>query len=46
MTKEIRILSLENRINLLRERTDKENGKIIKKLERQLRNLKNTETPA
>lgn len=46
MTKEIKMLNLENRINLLRERTDRENGKIIKKLERQLRNLKNTETPA
>ena len=34
------ILSLENRIALLRGRTDRENGKIIKKLERQLRALR------
>ena len=34
------ILDLENRINTLRGRT-KENGRIVKKLERQLRALKN-----
>jgi hypothetical protein len=39
MNKELRILQLENRIALLSERT-KENGRIIKKLQRQLRNLK------
>ena len=37
------ILSLENRIALLRGRTGRENGKIIKKLERQLRVLKSQE---
>lgn len=36
-------LDIENRINTLRGRTDKENGKIIKKLQRQLRALKNKE---
>ena len=45
MSNEERVLKLKNRINLLRQRTDKENGKIIKKLERQLRNL-GEETPA
>ena len=34
------ILSLENRIALLQGRTGRENGKIIKKLQRQLRALK------
>ena len=34
------ILSIENRIALLQGRTSKENGKIIKKLQRQLRALK------
>ena len=33
------ILALENRIALLRGRTDRENGKIVKKLERRLRAL-------
>jgi hypothetical protein len=33
------ILAIENRIALLRGRTSKENGKIIKKLERRLRYL-------
>ena len=37
------ILALENRIALLRGRTGKENGKIIKKLERRLRALKTQE---
>ena len=37
------ILALENRIALLRGRTGKENGKIIKKLERRLRALQTQE---
>ena len=37
------ILSIENRIALLQGRTGKENGKIVKKLQRQLRALKNKE---
>jgi hypothetical protein len=37
------ILTLENRINTLRGRTGRENGKIIRKLLRQLRALKNKE---
>lgn len=37
------ILSLENRINTLRGRTDKDNGNIVKKLQRQLRGMKNKE---
>ena len=40
---EATILSIENRIALLQGRTDRENGKIIKKLQRQLRALKNKE---
>ena len=36
---EIEILTLENRIALLRGRTGRENGKIIRKLERRLRKL-------
>ncbi len=32
-------LSILNRIELLKSRTSRENGNIIKKLERQLRNL-------
>ena len=36
---EIEILTLENRIALLRGRTGKENGKIVRKLERRLRKL-------
>ena len=39
MTNELRKLSLENRIQLLSERGN-DNGKIVKKLERQLRALK------
>ena len=35
------ILALENRIALLRGRSGRENGKIVKKLERRLRKLKN-----
>ena len=34
------ILAIENRIALLSGRTGRENGKIIKKLQRQLRKLK------
>ena len=37
------ILSIENRIALLRGRSGRENGKIIKKLQRQLRQLKSQE---
>jgi hypothetical protein len=37
------ILAIENRIALLRGRTGKENGKLIKKLERRLRALKSQE---
>ena len=37
---ELKILSLENRINTLRGRDLIVNAKIIRKLERQLRNLK------
>ena len=37
------ILSIENRIALLQGRSGRENGKIIKKLQRQLRQLKSQE---
>lgn len=37
---ELKILSLENRINTLRGRDPIVNARIIRKLERQLRNLK------
>ena len=37
------ILSIENRIALLQGRTSKDNGKIVKKLQRQLRALKTQE---
>ena len=37
------ILALENRIALLRGRTSKENGKIVRKLERKLRALRDKE---
>ena len=37
---EMKILALENRIALLRGRSGRENGKIIKKLERRLRRLR------
>ena len=37
------ILSLENRITLLLGRTGRENGKIIRKLQRQLRALQSKE---
>ena len=33
------ILALENRIELLRGRTNRDNGKIVKKLQRRLRRL-------
>jgi hypothetical protein len=39
MTKEIRMLDLQARIALLESR-GKDNGKIVKKLKRQLRNLR------
>ena len=42
MTVEIKKLNLKNRIALLNSRTGKENGKIVRKLERQLRNLNKT----
>ena len=38
MTKEIKILKLQNRIALLSER-NKDNGRIVAKLKRQLKNL-------
>ena len=37
-------LAIQNRINLLESRTEKENGPIIKKLKRQLRKLQNDTT--
>lgn len=37
----VEILTIENRIALLQGRTGRENGKIIKKLQRRLRKLKN-----
>lgn len=37
-------LAIQNRINLLESRTDRENGGIIKKLKRQLRKLQNDTT--
>ena len=37
------ILAIENRIALLRGRTGRENGKIVKKLERRLRALQRAE---
>ena len=37
------ILALENRIALLRGRTGRENGKLIKKLERRIRALQTKE---
>ena len=39
MTKEIRKIRYENRIDLMNSRTGKENGKIVKKLQRRLRAL-------
>jgi hypothetical protein len=42
MTKEIKILNLQNRIALLSER-NKGNGRIIAKLKRQLKNLTSEE---
>ena len=42
MTKEIKILNLKNRIALLSER-NKDNGRIIAKLKRQLKNLTSEE---
>lgn len=40
-SKEFKILKLENRIALLESRTQKDNGRVVRKLHRQLRNLKN-----
>lgn len=37
---EMEILTIENRIELLNSRTQKENGKIVAKLRRKLRKLK------
>ena len=42
MTKEIKILKLQNRIALLSER-NKDNGKVVAKLKRQLKNLTSEE---
>ena len=39
-TKEMRILRLENRIELMKGRAGRENARIIRKCERQLRNLR------
>ena len=41
-SKEYKILKLKNRIALLESRTMKENGRIVKKLKRQVRNLENS----
>lgn len=38
--KEMRITRLENRIALMKGRSGRENGNVIKKCERQLRNLR------
>ena len=43
MTKEIRKMRYQNRIDLMNSRTGKSNGKIIKKLQRRLRNLDNAD---
>ena len=43
MTKEIRKMRYPNRIDLMNSRTGKPNGKIIKKLQRRLRNLDNAD---
>ena len=42
MTKQIKILKIENRITLLNNRP-KDNGKIVQKLKRQYKALKGTE---
>ena len=42
MTKEIKILNLQNRIAILSER-NKDNGRIVAKLKRQLKNLTSEE---
>lgn len=39
----VEILALENRIALLQGRTGRENGKIIRKLQRRLRRLHNSQ---
>ena len=43
MTKEIRKMRYQNRIDLMNSRTGKPNGKIIKKLQRRLRILDNAD---
>lgn len=43
MTKKIREMRYRNRIDLMNSRTGKPNGKIIKKLQRRLRNLDNAD---
>ena len=40
MENAIEILATENRINTLRGRSSKDNGKIVKKLQRKLRRLR------
>jgi hypothetical protein len=44
MTNEIRKMRYMNRINLMNARTGKENGKIVKKLQRRLRNMECAES--
>ena len=39
MTNEIRRMRYENRINLMNARANRGNGKIVKKLQRRLRNM-------
>ena len=48
MSNTYKIMKLENRIALLNERTQKDNGRIVQKLKRQYRNLtsKNYAAPA
>ena len=43
ITPEIRKMRYQNRIDLMNSRTGKPNGKIIKKLQRRLRNLDNAD---
>jgi hypothetical protein len=39
-SKEMRIIHLENRIELMKGRAGRENGRVIRKCERQLRSLR------
>ena len=39
---DVEILTIENRISQLRGRTGRENGKIVKKLQRRLRRLRDS----